>query len=324
MTTTPKDAARRTWHELEPALEARPDWKRVGRRRRGPCPVTGRGKDTAWFEAGRGDNIIGGCNQCGGGLDKAGFREHLDAVLPPAGKSSGRARSRGSYAKRKRGPTQRCGPIWELGTDPAGTPGATYLTRRLGAAVLPLPPSVRWLPAGALDIRPVLPKGAGGALLYLFGPPGDPALQCEAIDPGGERLIFRREGKRPSLTDSIFDNGAKTFLAREGTAGAAGVHLAEGPLDALAVAIWTRDGWPVVGTLGVSGWRPVAVARHPGEVRAWVQADDDGQSVTAAMRLGWAVQRLGRAWSVRLASSRADWADDVRSYADEQEALQDD
>lgn len=54
------------------------------------------------------------------------------------------------------------------------------------------------------------------------------------------------------------------------------MHLAEGPLDALAVATMARDGAAVLGTPGAWAWLPAALAGWPGPVTLWVQADDGG------------------------------------------------
>lgn len=101
------------WPDLERTLMARAGWKRTGRR--GPCPVTGTGTDTAWFEPGR-LAIIGGCGHCAGGpLTREAFRDHLQAVTGEDTRSApfpGRrpeSPGRGAFVPPERF-SQACGP----------------------------------------------------------------------------------------------------------------------------------------------------------------------------------------------------------------------
>ena len=78
---------------------------------------------------------------------------------------------------------------------------------------------------GAADLAAA---GAAGALLYRFAAPGEvdtAAVQCEAVNEGGERMAFSGGvGKRPSVTGSDFDDGRRVFVARSGGAEGGGVN----------------------------------------------------------------------------------------------------
>ena len=254
--------------------------------------------------------------------------------------------------------------------------------------------ALRWLPADAaarIGLRPRLPDGAAGALLYRFAAPGEvdtAAVQCEAVNEGGERMAFSGGvGKRPSVTGSDFDGGRRVFVARlpmqagrvrvrrdrgdvgvnaagepvelavddqdpdggddggggsdDGSNGgelfdhapdvttAAGVNLAEGPIDALALATLAAAGIerralgdrPILAAAGVGGWRSAAVADWPGPVTLWVQSDDEGQSALAGLRLARALRRQGRAVRRMVAPAGMDWADVAAVEAGEREAI---
>ena len=138
--------------------------------------------------------------------------------------------------------------------------------------VAPWPAAVRWLTnidAGRIGLRPKLPAGATGCLCFLFDAPGeaDPhACQCEAVDAGGARVLFHGAAKRPSVRGSDFAAGRRMFVAR----GGGGVHLCEGPLDALALLQLQRLGLvdladaTVLAAAGAGLFTPSAVAGYAG------------------------------------------------------------
>ena len=108
----------------------------------------------------------------------------------------------------------------------------------------------------------------------------------------------------------------------------AGVNLAEGPIDALALAALWRMGIerralgdrPIVGAAGVGGWRLAAVAGWPGPVTLWVQGDMPGY--LAALRLEAALMQTGRAVALEVAPAGMDWGDVAYIEAAEREAVQ--
>ena len=227
--------------------------------------------------------------------------------------------------------------VWRSGRNPAGTPAALYLAerRRVWPAGEPLPESVRWLPAGECGkLRPRLPDGAAGAVLYRFAPPDGPgvAVQFEAVAADGSRVLVavgrpgeRRTAKRPTVIGSRFDGGMLAFVARPGAAGAV-LHLAEGPIDALALVALERlgagnlGGGAVLGAAGAGGFRPAAV---PGAGPVVLWADGDKTGALPAVRLGAALRARGRDVRVRLAPDGDDWADAANLEACERGAIHD-
>ena len=222
-----------TWPAVEAALQGRPDWRRIGVEWHGPCPVTLAGRDGAWFGAGSGSGGVRcGCRHCGGSggrLNGESLTAHLAAVAgveaAPVGtsvrRSGGTMRIGGGsheYTHSRSGgvAVDLAAAVWRAGVEADGTPGAAYLR---GRGCWPGPvAAVRWLPAEAaarIGLRPRLPDGAAGALLYRFAAPGEvgtAAVQCEAVNAGGERMAFGGGvGKRPSVTGSDFDGGRRVF-----------------------------------------------------------------------------------------------------------------
>ena len=103
--------------------------------------------------------------------------------------------------------------FWRASEALQAQPGAAYLTRR-GLAVDPWPAAVRWLSAEAarrVKLRPSLPAGAAGAILYHFAAPSVAgtclAVQAEAVNAAGARVPFTTAGKRPSVSGSTFTHG---------------------------------------------------------------------------------------------------------------------
>ena len=334
-----------TWPDIEAAAK-RAGWQRIGREYRGaPCPSCGGGaKRSAWVQP-LGDSWGGGCHASGcTGLAVARAligcppsrdpRGPLRAV-PAGGGLSQVVPTDAGGGGRSEGGAARCAAVWGASVSADGSPGAAYLTRR-GAwpAGERLPASVRWLPASAAgELRPRLPGGSAGALCYLFGAPGeaDPAaIQCEAVDASGARVLFGNGAKRPSVTGSDFGGGRRVLVASAGDPNRGGVHLCEGPLDALALVHLARlgavnlDGAAVIAAAGAGGWRLAAVASWPGPV--WLAVQDDRPSVLAAVRLRAALQRVGRTVTIRRPAeglTGRDWADVAVEAAAEREATRD-
>ena len=170
-----------------------------------------------------------------------------------------RRRARWPHTRRTPGrpplppPSDLSARLWRASAAPDGTPGARYLEQRgVWPAGERLPASVRWLPgdvARRVGVSPPLPRGAAGCVVYLFHAPGEAdtfAAQLEAVDTDGERVKFYPwlpeddRAKRPSVSGCTFDGGRRVFCAAGDPD--LGIHLCEGPLDALAVIHLERLG----------------------------------------------------------------------------------
>ena len=145
----------------------------------------------------------------------------------------------------------------------------------------------------AAKLRPRLPDGAAGAVLYRFAPPDGPgvAVQFEAVTADGSRVLVavgrpgeRRTAKRPTVIGSRFDGGMLAFVARPGAAGAV-LHLAEGPIDALALVALERLG---AGNLGGGG------RRQNGGPRGGPARGGDSAPVAGTCGCGWRTETTGR------------------------------
>ena len=315
------------WPDLEAALQGRPGWRRVGRTWRGaPCPSCGGGtRDTAWVGPGTTAAFVAGCNAGCNGLEIA------RALVPDSNPSPVVWREPRTRAARAPTPTSQGQPshelpaaVWRASAALRAQPGATYLTAR--GLPGPWPVSVRWLStesARRVGVRPQLPNGAAGCVVYRFGSPGEAdtfAAQLEAVDAHGERVPFGAAGKRPSVSGSIFTHGERVFLARDG---GPGVALCESVLDALAVDRYpwgAPDGEAVIAGAGTSGLQTAAVASWPGAVTIWTHGD--GPGYRAALRLRLALEAAGRAVKTPTAPQGLDWADVAQQDHDERAAIQ--
>ena len=329
----------RSWRDVEAGVLTRQDWKREGNAWRGPCPVSGVGKDTCSVKPypDDPDNVLVICGVCGGRLEPAAVREHLDAICGPApmepGRFPGTPRRRSQKPRAAESSSGHAAAAWREAGPVDGTPGLVYLVDR---GVWPgSVAAVRWLPVDAarrLNIRPRLPAGAAGGLVYRYAAPGETetlAVQIEAVDGAGERCCFYPKAKRPAVNRSRFDQGRRVFTARQGES--AGVWLCEGPLDAMALLVLelhgTLDlgGAAVLGAAGTAGFSLAAVAGVPGPVT--LAAQDDRPSVLAAVKLGGDVRRLTRR-IVRIRRpaeglTKRDWADAAALETAEREAIKD-
>ena len=321
------------WPDLEARLVAL-GWRREGRALRGPCPVTGAGRRGAWFEPGRTAAVVGGCHKC-----NESFAAHLAAVRGEPARDV--APQHATTARPATSPPSDLpARLWRASKAPEQTPGARYLEQRgVWPAGDRLPASVRWLPgdvARRVGVSPPLPRGAGGCVVYLFAGPGAAdtfAAQLEAVDTDGERVKFypwRPEddrAKRPSVSGCTFDGGRRVFRAAGDPD--LGIHLCEGPLDALAVIHLERlgdltlNGAAVYAAAGTSGFTRRAC---PGRAAVTVWAQDDKAGVLAAARLARELERRKRPWVIRRPAeglTGLDWADVAREEQAEREALRD-
>ena len=332
------------WRDVEASVQTRQGWKREGRAWRGPCPVTSEGKDTCSVKPKPNDpeNVWVICGVCGGRLESAALREHLDALCGPApvvpDHFPGTPRRRRPQEPRHAESSSRhaAAAAWREAGPVDGTPGRVYLVGRgVWSGTIA---AVRWLPRAAarrLNIRPSLPPGTAGVLVYRYAAPDEGetlAVQMEAVDGEGRPRDFCIKGKRskrPAVTASEFDHGRRVFTACLGDS--AGVWLCEGPLDAMALlalelhGALDLGGATVLGAPGTSGFCLAAVAGVPGPVT--LAAQDDRPSVLAAVKLGGDVRR-GTGRTVRIRRPKegltgCDWADAAALEAAEREAIKD-
>ena len=331
-----------TWADVEEAVRER-GWKREGREWRGPCPVTGSGRDTCWFAPGATAAVRAGCRACsgsGGGLDADGLKGHIEAVI--GARSEDRPEPPPDHRRpRRHVPDPKLpGRIWDAAERlQPDDPGHRYLRDRLGVD----PPldagSVRWAPAAAVRgfLRPALPARAAGCIVYRFAAPEEietMAAQVEAVDAEGRRAPFKVAGKRPSVLGSDFGDGTRVFEAR---AGGDPLHVCEGPLDALADAGLAAAGigpaapdGRIVGTLGAGGWKPAAA---PGTGPVVLVGQDDEAGVDAVLRLRKALGGRVReaVFSTDTSSSnlqrvrewtrKTDWVDVAQAEFEERDAV---
>ena len=199
------------------------------------------------------------------------------------------------------------------------------------------PASVCWLPAAAarrVGVRPPLPTGAAGCLVYRYNARGG-HLRGAAGSGGrtrraGEVLPVAAGRQASEATERercTFDGGRRVFR----TAGDPdlGIHLCEGPLDALAIVHLERlglvalHGGAVHGTSGAALFRPAACPGR-GPVTVWAQNDPEHQGQHAAVKLRRAL--AGRAVTIRLPPHGfKDWAARVQAVGEdraEREAIQ--
>ena len=251
------DAVRAAHAVLGPAFK-RSGMQEGQPRFNGPCPICA-GKDR--FRVAQGASAV--LIQCSQGCT---YGELLEALGLASRDGSSAPRGRAAAA---RTPTRNpwLNDVW-LATAPAdGTPGARYLVDHRSVWLLnrPLPAAVRWLPttaAASLRVRrDDWPTPAAGCLVYRLATPGEAdtwALKVEAITEDGRAVPFEMGGKRPSLSRSFNDSGRRTFHACGDPD--RGVHLVEGPLDALALMTLADlgrvelDGCAVLGADGIGGF----------------------------------------------------------------------
>ncbi len=156
-----------------------------------------------------------------------------------------------------------------------------------------LPPSVRWLPreaAARLAIR--LPAEAAGAAVYAFaGESGICAVQLEPLAESGERKPWppRKPGGKQTTRQSRGPMRGAAFRVPGPNGAAYPVHVAEGPVDALAIAAWRGvRAWASSGTSGLAALAPALTATGRAVV---IEADGDGPGRKAAAALQDALHR---------------------------------
>ena len=300
----------------------------------GPCPLCG-GDDR--FRVAKGERAV--LIQC---AHDCAYKDLLEALglSDPDGPAAPRQETAPAPA-----PTLNpwLDTVWRSTVPADDTPGARYYIeqRMVWLADRRLPAPVRWLPASVateLNVRRKdWPAPAAGCLVYLLAAPSESdvwALKVEAITEDGAALHFESGGKRPSLSGSLTDGGRRTFRA-SGDADR-GVHLVEGPIDALALV--TREalglcdlaGAAVLGADGIGGFTERAcegtgpVALYPDGAR---QREEGGrflpEAEAKATRLAQGLERAGRG-RVRIKRQLPgrDLADEVQELVLERQAIQ--
>ena len=320
---------------------------RRGREFVGPCPLCG--GDDRFHVRDSGGRAAVGCRGCIDGQPdgerRARFGELLLAAFPNRASATARSPARvprTPHAPGKGGEAARgaiAGRLWAAAVPADHTPARAYLA---GRSVWPpdsigpgLPASVRWLPgesARRVGVRPQLPFGADGCVIYRFGAPGEAdtfAAQLEAVNAHGERVPFGAAGKRPSVAGSAFAGGRRVFHA--GGDPDRAIHVCEGPLDALALVHLEQlgsanlHGGAVHGTPGVSGFQ-LAACPGRGPVTVWRDRDTNGQGQRAAAQLAGQLRQTGRRVTIHDApwdgADLNDWARAVVEDREEREAIQ--
>ena len=189
--------------------------------------------------------------------------------------------------------------LWAAAVSVEGSPAERYLAHRgVWRAAAPVTPgALRWLAAGAGVPAPVpalrwygLPRAAGGAVVFAWERAG--ALRAVSLEAlGRDAAVLPRRWRR-----TVGSRSGALFHARGAGAGAA-VDVAEGEIDALAVAL--RRSGAVVGAGGTSGMvgiaaalaAPVSVVLHAdrgrGGERAVVRALASLRRAGVASRVCW-------------------------------------
>ena len=233
----------------------------------------------------------------------------------PSSEAAGRKTARGARDESEAEDASiRCANrIWGAATqDPA--PVRTYLASR-GAwppadawpAFPGLPPAVRWLSRAAAErlnpdlperLRIRLPGGADGCAVYAYGPPGAGWLQAVQIEPltaDGRRAPWpaRKPGGKPMARQSRGPMRGTALPVKPHDADPVGpLHIAEGPVDALAIACWRGVGaWSAGGTSGLAALAP-ALAATGRAVVIEADGDDRGKGLIAATTLKTALRAV--------------------------------
>ena len=246
------------WPDVEAALQGR-----VGREYHGPCPVSGAGRACCFASEGRAGDVALGCRKCGGNggkLESESFLAHLAALVGET------ARHVAAHATNDRAaiattPSALPGRAW-LASEPVdGTPGHTYLVaRRVWPAGERFPASVHWLPtesARRVGVRPRVPDGAAGCVVYRFGSPGEAdtnAAQLEAVNAHGERVP---SSSRQNARQSKMSSNREIILN----------ELSDMDADERAALMRSLDAGDADATVpfAISSWSPIPAGRAAGE-----------------------------------------------------------
>lgn len=176
-----------------------------------------------------------------------------------------------------------------------------------------LPPSVRWLDRAAAErLNPTLPerqrvrlpRNAAGAIVYCFArrDAGLVAVQIEPLQADGARAPWpaRKFGGKPTTRQTRGAPNGTAFPVKPADADNGPIHVAEGPVDALAIACWRNaQAWGAGGTHNLAPLAPALAATGREIV---IEADGDESGRMAAAEL---VTRLDAAG----VTARPEWHD---------------
>lgn len=320
----------------------------------GPCPVCG-GTDRFHVGRGRGGAMVG-CRGCIDGQPEdvrhKAFGRVLREAFPERFQSGAGERTARTPNPPRKPPESRSEPVsapdpgedarircrcalWAAAAPADDSPGRVYLAGRWawpgsdvpGAPALPA--SVRWLDASrAPDRDPAakwygLPRDAAGALVFAWWPstnagPGPVAVSLEALDAGGERPDQAGTGKQRWRRTVGRRTGA-VFEARAARGEGAPVHVAEGEVSALALALapWCGPG-AVVAAGGTPGLRRAGELAGASVV---LHADGDGDGRGAVERARRAIEASGRSCSIEWYAIGADPTDALGEWLTERAAI---
>ena len=161
-----------------------------------------------------------------------------------------------------------------------------------------LPSAVRWLSLAAAErLNLFMPRQSAGAVVYAFGLPGERRLRAVQIEPltaDGSRAPWpaRKPGGKPVARQSRGPMRGAAFPVKPRGADPAGpLHVAEGPVDALAIAFWRGvQAWAGGGASGLVRLLPALAATGREIV---IEADDDPPGRSAATALQDALHCAG-------------------------------
>ena len=207
--------------------------------------------------------------------------------------------------------------LWDSAVGADDSSGRIYLARRWAwppAGIGPeLPPSVQWLPAGAVAANPALkwrdvPVGAVGALVFAWRKgPKLVAVSLLAVSETGARVGWF--DKQRVKVRAVGSRTGAVFEARPG-AGTDTLHLCEGEVDGLALSLspWCVPG-RIVAVGGTSGLRRVETLGS-GAVTIHADGDAPGRAGVERARHVVSSRKCGIEWygpGEDPASSLAGW-----------------
>lgn len=180
--------------------------------------------------------------------------------------------------------------VWAATQPDPGSVAACLARRGAWPPGRPLPRAVRWLSRAVLEQHRFrdFPDDAAGAVAYAFASAttGDlVALQMDAMTGAGAYPASRWRRTCGSPKGAVFPS----VDARDDFGG--DLHIAEGPVDALAITAWRgRPAWAAGGTSGLAALAPALAATGR---QAVIEADGDGPGRQAAEALQDALHRAG-------------------------------